>query len=203
MELTAQQKILSEITDERTKQDNKHGVAIERGYTLTKWNAVLTEETGEAAREVNQVDEVYTDHHKLDHVRKLRAELIQSAAVCVAWIESLDTHELNPNKPIDAAPPVTPTEEVTNISVVLPFLDRLYNRAMKIADENLVVDNRRATKWAGIAKHANPLKNAIIAALHYDQEKNKKPSPCDRCEAEEMNCSGVDKFKHTCGHRID
>jgi len=48
--------------------------------------AVLVEEVGEAGHEVN---EGIGDHAKLDRA-KLRKELVQVAAVAVAWIEELD-----------------------------------------------------------------------------------------------------------------
>jgi NTP pyrophosphatase (non-canonical NTP hydrolase) len=47
--------------------------------------AVLTEEVGEVAREVNEEN---IGLKPLD-LEKLRSELIQTAACCVAWLESL------------------------------------------------------------------------------------------------------------------
>jgi NTP pyrophosphatase (non-canonical NTP hydrolase) len=47
--------------------------------------AVLAEEFGEVSREV--AEEV-AGHYK--DLEKLRKELIQTAAVCVAWVESID-----------------------------------------------------------------------------------------------------------------
>lgn len=50
--------------------------------------AVLTEEVGEVATEVNQAN---CSLHPKVHLERLRVELIQVAAVAVAWAESLPT----------------------------------------------------------------------------------------------------------------
>jgi NTP pyrophosphatase (non-canonical NTP hydrolase) len=61
--------------------------------------AVLSEEVGEVAHEVTDemifLDKLEKDPCEADHILKayrsrLRAELVQVAAVCVAWIEALD-----------------------------------------------------------------------------------------------------------------
>ena len=92
--------VLQEIADERERQDEKHG-AIQnipngtgtdqfRLYRLSAlryrndhgfatWLSVLEEEVEEAALE--------------DDPAKLRAELIQVAAVAVKWIENIDRKE--------------------------------------------------------------------------------------------------------------
>lgn len=46
--------------------------------------AILTEEVGEVAHELNEGDGTEYDHNKL------RKELIQVAAVTIAWIKNLD-----------------------------------------------------------------------------------------------------------------
>jgi hypothetical protein len=92
--------ILKEIRVERKRQDAKHGpeqnlpdgtgtlaqkVVREHAIALTdiraergtvSWCDVLTEEVAEALAESDE--------------DKLRKELIQSAAVCVKWIEAID-----------------------------------------------------------------------------------------------------------------
>lgn len=61
------------IDDEREAQLVKWG---EQHHDPDRWNTILTEETGEAAKEVNEGDH-----------QKMVAELIQVAAVAVAWLE--------------------------------------------------------------------------------------------------------------------
>lgn len=59
--------------------------------------AVLAEEFGEAAREVNEL--IIHKGETLVYLRmlklKLRKELIETATVCVAWCEALDREERN------------------------------------------------------------------------------------------------------------
>jgi NTP pyrophosphatase (non-canonical NTP hydrolase) len=72
--------VFVEITDERTRQDAKWGgvPGLERRDDHT-YAAVLGEEFGEVCKAWLERD---TD--------ALRAELIQTAAVAVAWVEELD-----------------------------------------------------------------------------------------------------------------
>jgi len=87
--------ILDDINAERRRLGSgKFGEPAERGYTLHKWLSVLAEEFGEAAAEVNHVDEVETERDKLVHQKRLRTELVQTAAVAIAFLESLDKNEL-------------------------------------------------------------------------------------------------------------
>lgn len=85
-------RILHDIDQERERQGGLK-VAGKFRYTLADNEisdaerlTVVAEEFGEVAHEVN---ETIGDHAKLDRA-KLRAELVQLAAVCVAWIENLD-----------------------------------------------------------------------------------------------------------------
>lgn len=64
--------ILSAIGIERENQDAKWG---EQNHSDLKWNAILLEEIGEVAKSILENGEVS------------EAELIQVAAVAVAWIE--------------------------------------------------------------------------------------------------------------------
>lgn len=54
--------------------------------------AVIAEEFGEAAHEVN---ETISGHHEM-HVTNLRKELIQIAAVACAWVEAIDNDRSDP-----------------------------------------------------------------------------------------------------------
>lgn len=66
------------IDVERARQDRKWGEARGRGLTNEYWLTILTEEVGEAAKDV------------LDDAKdNLVGELIQVAAVAVAWLECL------------------------------------------------------------------------------------------------------------------
>lgn len=94
--------VLVEISDERARQDRKWGT---QNHGPAVWLMILSEEFGEAAREIN-------DFHFLlertrntreydpdavaklkEYLKKMRTELIQTAAVAVAMIESLDRNE--------------------------------------------------------------------------------------------------------------
>lgn len=69
--------VVRDIREERAAQDQKWGSQREQSYPV--WNTILSEEVGEAAKEV------------LEKRRdKLRMELVQVAAVAVAWIEAID-----------------------------------------------------------------------------------------------------------------
>lgn len=75
-EIMNQTQIIWKILAERYHQDEKWGFRI--GQPDTTWQTILSEEVGEAAKEV------------LDrNFDKLEAELIQCAAVALAWLEDL------------------------------------------------------------------------------------------------------------------
>lgn len=69
--------VLQEVHDERRHQDAKWGA--NRPLFSTPFLAILMEEVGEAA----------TDTFA-GSLEELRTELVQVAAVAVAWIESID-----------------------------------------------------------------------------------------------------------------
>jgi hypothetical protein len=73
--------VLRDVHFERHRQDEKWG---EQNHTDSLWSHILGEEYGEACRAVNEVvwGGLSTAH--------LREELIQVAAVAVAWIECID-----------------------------------------------------------------------------------------------------------------
>lgn len=70
-------KILGEIVKERARQDEKHG--DQRTLSKEKWGMILGEEFGEVCNATFS-----------DGVGDLREELIQVAAVAVAWVEAID-----------------------------------------------------------------------------------------------------------------
>ncbi|KKN54342.1 hypothetical protein LCGC14_0593200 [marine sediment metagenome] len=78
--------IFEEINKERTRQDEKHGWQDTHGRHLNEWwLAILMEEIGEVSEEM-------LDLHfqgKKDEA-DLRDEVLQAAAVAIAWVESID-----------------------------------------------------------------------------------------------------------------
>jgi len=77
--------VLSEIAEERKRQDLKWG---EQNHPPCEWITILTEEVGEAAEEALNIRFDYKDGGR--PLVALRMELIQVAAVAVAFIECLD-----------------------------------------------------------------------------------------------------------------
>lgn len=81
-------RIYFDVSMERDRQDAKWGA--DRSQLDSIWLAILTEEVGESAEEVLAAS--WATGPTLDAIRthKLRSELIQVAAVAVAWIEAID-----------------------------------------------------------------------------------------------------------------
>lgn len=81
--MTTFDKVYDDVLQERKLQDTKWGV---QNHTPLEWLSILTEEVGELAKEVNE------DHFaaSIINAHALRSELIQCAAVCVAFAECLD-----------------------------------------------------------------------------------------------------------------
>ncbi len=73
-----QEIIILQIKEERLRQNEKWGE--DRHLSPLLWNAILTEEVGEVAKEV------------LEKCPSLRDELIQVAAVALAWLEDIDNN---------------------------------------------------------------------------------------------------------------
>ncbi len=76
--------VLWEIEQERKRQDEKWGI---QNHHSLYWSAILGEECGEVCKALLDTPE-YGNH------RRIREELIQVAAVAVAWIEYIDRVEL-------------------------------------------------------------------------------------------------------------
>lgn len=80
--------VLRDVVAERLQQEQKWGLQNHRQMV---WLGILAEEFGEAAKEINEfhfrpgVDQ--TEQYARSRVRE---ELVQTAAVAVAMIESLD-----------------------------------------------------------------------------------------------------------------
>ena len=71
--------VLNSVMVERERQDKKWG--SQRSLPDATWLAILVEEVGEAAAEVI-TNPGYSE-------RRLRDELVQVAAVAIAWVESI------------------------------------------------------------------------------------------------------------------
>lgn len=79
-------KVVTDIIQERDRQDVKWG---EQNHTY-QWTSILGEEYGEVCEAMNRV--IWGDN-KAKAQNDLRMELIQCAAVCVAWVECLDRNK--------------------------------------------------------------------------------------------------------------
>lgn len=84
--LTDRMRVLRDIYFERDKQDGKWGI---QDHVDVIWQTILIEEVGEAAQEV--LTRKFGDSAK-GH-GNLRVELVQVAAVAVAWIECIDRND--------------------------------------------------------------------------------------------------------------
>ena len=66
------------VADERQRQDHKWGTV--RGHlSHDRWLSILVEEAGESAEAMNDHDQGH-----------LREEVVQVAAVCIAWLQHGD-----------------------------------------------------------------------------------------------------------------
>ena len=92
-------RIYFDVSMERDRQDAKWG--DQSGNPPTVWAAVLAEECGEAAQAALHVQ----FEHRLT-VADLRKELVQTAAVAVAWIEAIDGMEATDVARTDAPSPL-------------------------------------------------------------------------------------------------
>lgn len=69
------------VLAERRRQDEKFG--DQSGHTGVEWLAILAEEFGEVAKEAVEGHFAQRDNSNL------KVELVQTAAVCVAWLEAI------------------------------------------------------------------------------------------------------------------
>lgn len=79
--------ILAEIKAERLRQNEKWG---EQNHHPVEWLAILSEETGEVAKEVVELTFSNDESEVKTRLQNYRMELIQVAAVAVQMIECLD-----------------------------------------------------------------------------------------------------------------
>lgn len=74
--------VLESVKTERMRQDAKWGP---QAHSDTNWLPILAEEFGEAAKEVCEI--TFRPGPLTEFC--LETELIQTAAVCVAWVENI------------------------------------------------------------------------------------------------------------------
>jgi len=98
--------VIADVVRERLRQERLRAegrfqfTCAEEGLTNAEKLAVLMEEVGEVARDVlNQEDRHLCTHDVVSTPAKLREELIQVAAVAVAWAEALTT----PDQPMHSS----------------------------------------------------------------------------------------------------
>jgi hypothetical protein len=70
-----------QIKDERKRQDILWGI---QNHDASNWALILSEEVGEAIKEANDV--VF----RMKSTKDLKKEIVQVAAVCVAWLECME-----------------------------------------------------------------------------------------------------------------
>lgn len=92
--------ILLAISEERDRQDNlkaqgKFRYSCADPEPTDAWRfTVLGEEVGEVARELNESSVFHCEHADPSDDTKLESELIQVAAVCVAWLERIQARKV-------------------------------------------------------------------------------------------------------------
>jgi len=88
LEILRKMSIPELIWNERVKQDAYWGI---QNHNNEKWLAILGEEFGEIAKVVNEYNPTGNKrkYTKIACLENLEYELIQTAAVTVAWIECL------------------------------------------------------------------------------------------------------------------
>lgn len=77
--------VLDEVRAERGSQERKWGP---QNHDDFPWLSILVEEVGEAAMAVNEAN--FEGGSNYGNYADLRAELVQCAAVCIAWVEAID-----------------------------------------------------------------------------------------------------------------
>ena len=76
------------VKEERRRQSEARG---EQNHNCYKWMAILGEELGEVFKIIEERTEYKVDQE--EYTRNLQYELIQTAAVAVAWVEAIRRKE--------------------------------------------------------------------------------------------------------------
>jgi NTP pyrophosphatase (non-canonical NTP hydrolase) len=81
----AMETALAEVIDERTRQIKKWGIQL---HDHSTWALILGEEVGEVSQAIlNQLHDGITK----ENAAELKKEIIQVAAVAVAWLECIES----------------------------------------------------------------------------------------------------------------
>lgn len=85
--------IFGDIVFERIRQESKWGAQEHFG---DKWFRILGEEFGEIARDLNELGALPIENEagQLKYLTNLRQEIIQTSAVCVAWLDDWDRRKV-------------------------------------------------------------------------------------------------------------
>ena len=84
--------ILKQVRNERDNQVKTFG--DKRPYSNLDWFAIFGEEYGEVASDVVKREVPPEADNSDERQKNIREELIQCAAVCVAWIEAIDNNDI-------------------------------------------------------------------------------------------------------------
>jgi hypothetical protein len=76
---------LADVVNERLRQDRKWG---EQNHINLQWNIILGEEYGEVQKAL--VEDEFRGLSVASRSDEIREELVQTAAVALAWIECID-----------------------------------------------------------------------------------------------------------------
>lgn len=79
--------VIADILAERQRQDEKWGI---QNHDSADWHLILVEEVGKAARAILRYTFSDSPAVQAEAKHNLREELVQAAAVAVAWLECLD-----------------------------------------------------------------------------------------------------------------
>lgn len=91
MESIIEADIFESVADERQRQEKNWGT---QNHHPLLWHSILSEEVGEVAKELNEFG-FSSDKKRLENAR---TELIQVAAVAIAFADSLSRNELREPK---------------------------------------------------------------------------------------------------------
>ncbi len=84
--------VLAELHAERVRQQQKWG---EQNWTNLGWLVIAAEEAGEVAKDLCEATFTLKPAYRREKLAAMRIELVQLAAVLVAWIEAFDIRILN------------------------------------------------------------------------------------------------------------
>lgn len=135
-------KVLSEVSSERNRQDVMWGT---QEHEPSVYFAILAEEVGEVAEEINEM--VHDPRSSEQRLKNMREELIQVAAVAVAFIERLDRMK---KKEFELEDGCYYMDRIGNVFGPLERIEDLCERCHFIANQWGYVwtkNGKRVTSW--------------------------------------------------------